>query len=149
MNDDQLAYKLRKALGVFLLPFTEDNVGTYTPTYLGGTTAGATTYTTQQGAWWRFGPIVLATGTVQWSAATGTGNARISLPFASANVSNQNFGGSLWEALVTFANSTPQMLISPNVAYFIMTSPVTNGANTTVAVEAAGLVVFSAFYAID
>lgn len=150
MSDyDQLAYNLRRPLGVYLLPFTEDKFGTYSPTYVGGTTAGATTYTTQQGAWWQLGPIMFVTGTVQWSAATGTGNARISLPTVAANVANQNFSGSLWQSLVTFANSTPQLLISPNTAYFIMTSPISNGANTTVAVEAAGLVVFSAFFAIE
>jgi len=120
--------------------------GTYTPTYLGGTTPGATTYSAQQGAWTRIGNIVFVTGTVAWTAATGTGDARISLPFTAINVANQNHTGSLWQAAVTFANGTPQMLISPNVAYFIMTSPLTNAANTTVAIEAAGIVVFPAAY---
>lgn len=123
-------------------------IGTYAPTYLGGTTPGVTTHTVQQGAWTRLGNLMFVTGTVQWSAATGTGNAQISLPFTSANVANQNHAGSLWQSVVTFANGTPQLLISPNTAFFIMTSPITNGANATVAVEAAGLVVFSATYRI-
>ena len=122
------------------------STGTYVPTYLGGTTAGATTYVVQQGAWTKIGDLVFATGTVQWSAATGTGNAQISLPFTAINVANQNHSGSLWVATVTFANGTPQLLISPNTAYFIMTSPLTNAANTTVAVEAAGVVAWSVAY---
>jgi hypothetical protein len=146
---NQLAYNLRKPLAPYLLPFTSDNLANYTPTYVGGTTAGATTYSVQQGQWWRFGPLVFVTGTVAWTAATGTGNARISLPFTCANVANQNFGGSLFISGVTFANGTPQILISPNTAYFIMTSPLTNAANTTVAVEAAGTVAFSVWYALE
>ena len=122
------------------------STGTYVPTYLGGTTAGATTYVVQQGAWTKIGDLVFVTGTVQWSAATGTGNAQISLPFTAINVANQNHSGSLWVATVTFANGTPQLLISPNTAYFIMTSPLTNAANTTVAVEAAGVVAWSVAY---
>jgi hypothetical protein len=120
--------------------------GTYVPTYLGGTTAGVTTYSVQQGAWTKIGNLVFVTATVQWTAATGTGNAQVSLPFTSANVANQNHSGSLWQATVTFANGTPQLLISPNTAFFIMTSPLTNAANTTVAMEAAGVIVFSAAY---
>lgn len=122
------------------------DTGTYTPTYLGGTTPGATTYTVQQGAWTRIGNMVFVTGTVQWSAATGTGNAQISLPFTAVNVANQNHSGALWIATVTFANGTPQILISPNTAYFIMTSPLTNAANTTVVIEASGVVAFTCHY---
>jgi hypothetical protein len=116
---------------------------------VGGTTAGATTYTTQQGAWWLFGPVMFVTGTVTWTAASGTGTARISLPIAAANVSNQTFGGSAALQSVTFANGSPQIVISPNTAYFILISPLTNAVSTNVAVEAAGTVVFSLFFAIE
>lgn len=121
---------------------------TYTPTYTGGTSAGVTTYSIQQGSWVQLGPIVIALGTIQWTAATGTGDARISLPFASANVSNQNSGGSVWITTVTFANSTPLLLISPNTSYFILSSPLTNAANTQVAVEAAGIIVWTVAYVV-
>ena len=53
---------------------------TYTPTYFGGTTAGATTYSFQQGKWTRIGNLIFVTGAVVWTAATGTGNACIALP---------------------------------------------------------------------
>lgn len=123
--------------------------GTYVPTYLGGTTAGVTTYTTQQGGWTQIGKTVLVTGTLVWTNATGTGNAQISLPFTSANVSNQNYSGSVRVVNVTFANSSPQILLSANAAIFILQSPLTNAAATTVAMEAAGNIVFSLFYFID
>jgi hypothetical protein len=120
--------------------------GTYVPTYVGGTTAGVTTYTTQSGAWVRVGALMVATGTVVWTAATGTGNARISLPLASANVANQNYSGSLRTVNVTFANGTPQIIVVNNSAFFEMQSPLTNAASTTVAVEAAGNIVFTVNY---
>lgn len=120
--------------------------GTYSPTYLGGTTAGATTYTLQQGAWTRIGNVVIVTGTVIWTAATGTGNAQVSLPLTSVNVANQNYSGGLRTINVTFANSTPQIQIVPNTNFFIMLSPLTNAASTNVAMEAAGNIIFTVMY---
>jgi len=122
------------------------STGTYVPTYLGGTTAGATTYSVQQGAWTKIGDLVFVTGSLTWTAATGTGTAIISLPFTSANVANQNHGGSCWISSVTFANGTPLLLISPNTAVFSLFSPLTNAGNTAVAVEAAGTMVFTVAY---
>lgn len=123
--------------------------GTYTPTYLGSATAGVTTYTTQQGAWVRKGKEITVTGTIVWSAATGTGNAQISLPFTSANVTNQNFSGSVRTVNVTFANGTPQILLQANNNFFILQSPLTNAASATVAMEAAGNIVFTITYFLD
>jgi len=122
------------------------DVGTYVPTYLGATTPGVTTYTTQQGAWIRIGAAIFVTGTVVWTAATGTGSAIISLPFAPVNITDQNYSGSVRTVNVTFANNAPQILIVPNAATFILQSPLTNAASTTVVVEAAGNIVFSVFY---
>lgn len=120
--------------------------GTYSPTYLGNTTPGATTYSLQQGAWTRIGNVVIVTGTVVWTAATGTGNANISLPFTAANVSNQFLSGSVRVDSVTFANGTPQVVIAPNTAFFNLISPITNAVGTTVAIEAAGNIIFTIVY---
>ncbi len=122
------------------------DTGTFTPTYLGGTTAGVTTYTLQQGAWVRLGNVVIATGTVVWSAATGTGAANISLPFTSQNVANQFFSGSVRVDGVTFANGTPEVIVSPNSAFFFLVTPITNAASPALVVEAAGNVVFTISY---
>lgn len=120
--------------------------GVYTPTYLGGSTPGTTTYSVQQGSYTRIGNVVFFTATVVWTNATGTGDARISLPFTAANVTNQNFSGSVRLVNVTFASGSPQMQITSNTAYFIMVSPATNAAGTTVAIEAAGNIIASGFY---
>lgn len=119
---------------------------TYTPTYLGSVTPGATTYSVQFGAWVRIGKVAIVTGTITWTAATGTGDVNVSLPFTAENVTNQNFSLSLRNTGVTFANGTPQGQILPNTAFFTLQSPITNGASTPVAVEAAGTIIFTATY---
>lgn len=63
------------------------NWTSWTPTVVGGTTAGATTYTTQSGQYMRIGNVVIAQWIVSYSAATGTGDIVIGgLPLTIANV---------------------------------------------------------------
>jgi len=150
MSDyDQLAYKLRKPLAPYFPSFTADNLGTYVPTYIGGTTAGVTTYSTQQGSYMLIGPMCFFTCTVVWTNATGTGSAVFSLPFTPAATANQNYAISVRTVNVTFANGTPQGLIVPSSATFILQSPLTNAASTTVVVEVAGNVIASGFYFLE
>lgn len=110
----------------------------YTPTYLGGTTAGVTTYSLQQGQYIRLGNVVLVTGNVTWTASTGTGNAQVSLPFTPTF----RGAGALWVQNVTFANGTPQIQIAAQ-NFFLMYSPLTNAAGAIVQMEAAGDVRFT------
>lgn len=146
LSDQKLARRIAAILPGLRFPLQDQD--TYTPTY-DGATPGTTTYTTQQGAWARIGKCIFVTGTIVWTAATGTGNAQISLPVASANVSNQNYSGSVRTVNVTFANSSPQILLTSNASIFILQSPLTNAASTTVQVEAAGNIVFSLFYFVE
>jgi hypothetical protein len=118
------------------------DLGSYLPTYVGGTTAGVTTYGTQTGSYIRVGRTMFVLGQVQWTAATGTGEARISLPFAPSAV---NSSGSVWNSNVTFANGSPQMLIL-GTSYFVMDSPLTNAGSTRSNIEAVGNIVFSLTY---
>lgn len=120
--------------------------GTYTPTMTGETTAGATTYTTQVGAWERIGNVIHVTGRVIWSAATGTGNINISLPFTSRNTANLSTPVSIYADGITFAAGAPAGLVIPNVAYFRLFYPATNAGATFIQVEAAGEVAWSVTY---
>lgn len=115
---------------------------TYTPTY-NGATPGVTTYTFQSGAWTRNDNEITVRGQVNWSAATGTGDAQISLPFAPGA---GNFTGALWLSSVTFAAGSPELRLSAGDTFFTMISPATNAAGTVVAVEAAGVVVWTVTY---
>jgi hypothetical protein len=63
--------------------------GTFTPTTVGSTIAGAGTYTTQTGRYTKIGRMVYITAFINQTAHTGTGNMRLaSLPFTSANNAN-------------------------------------------------------------
>jgi hypothetical protein len=117
----------------------------YTPTYLGGTTAGATTYTTQEGWYARINNLVFVNGIVVWTAATGTGSAVISLPFV-IDVTRARATAVVRTINVTFANGSIQVIVSSTLASFTMESPLTNAGSTAVAVEAAGNVTFSLWY---
>lgn len=120
---------------------------TYTPTMIGETTAGATTYTTQNGQYTQIGNIIFAWGYVVWTAATGTGNMIISLPFARNNA-NIVMPVTLYVDGITFASGAPMGAVVPGAAYFRLYYPASNAATTVIAVEAAGQVGFTAVYAL-
>lgn len=124
---------------------------TYTPTYFGGTTPGTTTYSVggQVGGYARIGNLVTAWGTLVWINATGTGNARISLPFTASASANNNVAAYVRTVAVTFANGSVQAQVAAGTNYIEMLSPATNAASTTLAVEAAGNIIFTVAYPID
>lgn len=118
--------------------------GTYTPTYEGGTTPGVTTYSAQTGRYTRTGDFVTVWGTVIWTAASGTGNAQISLPFSATATT----AGALRVQNLTFANGSVQAQVASGTSFILIHSPATNAAGTNVAVEAAGTVIFEISYPI-
>ena len=66
----------------------------FTPTLTGSTTAGVTTYNSQVGYYSRVGNFVFVTGTIDISAATGTGGALIGgFPIAISNTSGYRVSG--------------------------------------------------------
>jgi hypothetical protein len=119
---------------------------TWIPTYLGATTAGVTTYTTQKGFYARVGNIIVFTGRVIWTAATGTGIAIISIPLTAQNTTDMRYAIALRSSGLTFANNNVVGSLAPNTAAFSMTSLLTNAVPTDVNVEAAGDVIFSGFF---
>lgn len=84
--------------------------GTFTPTLVGQSTAGSTTYTAQQGYYTRIGNLVTIQGRMAITAATGTGAVNLtSFPFTIKNQTNGNANGTMlfgsatwtWPALTT------------------------------------------------
>lgn len=125
--------------------YAESTTGAYLPTYFGSTTAGVTTYTTQVGDWTRIGRIAIVTGQVVWTAATGTGNARVGMPGNLAPATDSV--GALYLNGVTFANSAPETIIqSSGGGQLRLFSPLTNAVPTEVAIEAAGEIRFAIIY---
>lgn len=94
--------------------------GTFTPVVSGTTTAGAATYTRQQGEFTRIGNKVMFSIGLGWSAHTGTGNIVITgLPYTS-----RNFGGRGWACSVYYnglavgAGKELAVLLTPNSSQF-------------------------------
>lgn len=77
--------------------------GTWTPTLVGGTTPGTTTYASQNGYYVRVGNMVTCYARIVITGATGTGQARVSLPFT---VKNQTNGTVLGSAGITPTGAT-------------------------------------------
>jgi hypothetical protein len=149
MSSEQFARKideiLRRLDALEATPHSIYAKGTFTPAY-DGVTPGTTTHTVQQGVYRRLGDRVDFALTLAWTAATGTGAVRIGgLPFASANVANQNVSGSIYHTGLTFANGSVVVLLAPNAALRLF-SPATNAAGTELTVEAAGVLVISGTY---
>lgn len=117
----------------------------YTPTYIGGTTAGTTTYTTQQGSYVRFGRLVIAFVNLAWSAATGTGEARISLPVAAASDVALYAGFARYSA-VTWTGTAPQVVLNSGNSYFRMQGVSSDAGATITNIEAAGAAAITLVY---
>lgn len=119
---------------------------TYTPTYLGASTSGTTTYSTQAGFYIRIFRVVFFCGQVVWTNATGTGAAVVSLPLTPDSTTNMRYGVSVRTTTVTFANGSVQARIAPADPRIFFDSPATNAASTTINVEAAGDIIFAGFF---
>lgn len=123
--------------------------GTYTPTYEGGSSAGVTTYTTQAGFYVRSGNMIFFMVRITWTAATGTGNAQVSLPFTAKNTTSKEYAIGVWSSGLTFANGNVVGRILENQAFFTFQSLLTNASPSASAVEAAGDIIASGWYTID
>jgi hypothetical protein len=119
---------------------------TYTPTYYGLSSAGTTTYSTRQGQYVRIGNLVIAQFNITWTAATGTGNAAISLPYPAA--AGYPFAIPIYTADVTFAATGVMGLVQTGTNYVLLGTPTSNAATATLAVEAAGTIIGTAIYMI-
>lgn len=118
----------------------------YIPSYFGLTTAGVTTYVGQVGVYIVYGNVVLFHAWVSWSAATGTGQAAVTLPFTTANVTNRRGSVSVATANVTFAATGVQGIFLPNTNYVSFSTPGSNVAPGAVNVEAAGEIYMSGWF---
>ena len=66
----------------------------WTPTVFGDAVAGVGTYTTQQGYYTQIGELLHFTAKVIWTAHTGTGDLRMTLPLPVRTLANyEPFGG--------------------------------------------------------
>lgn len=120
----------------------------YTPTYTGGTTAGTTTYARQLGAYVRVGRKVTAWVDLSWTNATGTGNGRVSLPFAAAS-DLLIYSGSLRLTGTSWTGADPEIVMGGGNSYFELQGVSSNAAPTVAPVEAAAAIAATVVYLTD
>ena len=89
--------------------------GTFTPTLAGASTAGTTTYTTQQGSYTKIGRQVTISIRLSYSAATGTGEYRVgNFPFTVSNDSMEYIAPLITSNLNWNGGTYIQVYVIPN-----------------------------------
>jgi hypothetical protein len=124
--------------------------GTWTPTIIGTATAGVGTYTTQVGVYTKVGRLITISGTVIWTAHTGTGNMAIqAIPFPSLNLPS----GIEYMAVPEFTNMTMPALTTPMVlltnagtAIYVYSQAVGSGTLNALTMDSAAAIYFSLTY---
>ena len=98
--------------------------GTWTPTLVGGTTSGTTTYDIQSGSYVKIGKTVICQLSLNIASKTGTGDIKISLPFTATG----RFSGS--PLIFNFTTSNQQVnLYGPSGNFaFISKRNISDGA---------------------
>jgi hypothetical protein len=123
--------------------------GTFTPTIVGTTAAGAGTYTTQVGFYTKIGNRVLFTLYLVWTEHTGTGNLRISaLPFTASSTANSFHTVSIWNSNIALtAGNLIQAYVNVNSANINLEQyPTGGGAAATIPMDTAGLIIATGHY---
>jgi hypothetical protein len=125
-------------------------VGTWTPTVEGSTSAGTGTYAGQLGRYTKIGNIVHFSAWINVSGHTGTGDMRITgLPFAAANLTaiRAAVPAGYFAGLTVPANSVPTGYVVNNTSYIQMSSMATAGSGTAnLAMDAAFQLALSGTY---
>ena len=124
-------------------------LGTFTPTISGATTAGAGTYTTQAGFYHRIGNVIYVVATVIWTAHTGTGTLLLTaLPFTVRNQANYVPVGTFNPINIAIpaggsGSSMTFQLNTTRAAPFVYRA---NNTNVNYTLGASGTVQYSGFY---
>lgn len=121
--------------------------GTFTPTVVGTGTAGAGTYTTQQGRYTKIGRQVFFEISLAWTAHTGTTNMNISgLPFTAAATHNTIVSSGYSAITFTGTNVSARVLASSTTVQPIQFS--SGVTYTAIAIDTAGQIDVAGCYVV-
>lgn len=134
--------------GVYSTLFSDYEEGTFTPTIVGTTSAGAGTYVTQTGRYTKIGDRVLFDIVIAWSAHTGTGNMRIAgLPYMpQASIFNSCAIGQFTDISLTAGNYASAFVRDDAAEIQFLQLVVGGGANGVVAMDGSGGIQISGSY---
>jgi hypothetical protein len=124
--------------------------GAWSPTMVGSTVAGTTTYSVQSATYTKIGNVVTIQGYVTWTNATGTGNIKLgNLPFTANSTYYCHILVNTNNITLTASNTCNLMEtdLNGNEA-FIYQSPVGGGTLTAVAMDTSGALYFGGSYVI-
>ena len=122
----------------------------FTPVATGGTSSGTGTYTTQSGKYQKVGNLVFVKLVLIWSAHTGTGTLRISLPFTVKNDGIPTAANITYLVGVTFdTNKILMPEFENNKAYISFYEAATNTGATALDIEAAASLYLSGWIEVE
>ena len=120
--------------------------GTFTPTIVGTTLAGAGTYTAQVGRYTKVGNLVRFQVFITWSAHTGTGNMRVAgLPFVNVNVTDAQSPVAVAPSSLTFSNSLSAFTVQNTTQVYLRTYA-TGGAEADLPIDTAASIRIAGVY---
>jgi hypothetical protein len=121
--------------------------GTFTPIIGGATTAGAGTYSTQVGRYTRIGNRVFITGTLAWSAHSGTGNMYIGgMPYVPNNAAQNRPVLSVIADGLTYTGTSLGCYFAAGFALAYLYNQSSNTALVGVTMDSSGYIAFSGHY---
>jgi hypothetical protein len=130
---------------------TQYTEGTWTPAIAGSTVAGAGTYTVQNGTYTRIGNMVFLSGTVTWTAHTGTGNMLLTgLPITSRNVAGYHYDLNAILSNISLPAGVVEINaeLTANTTTLVLEATRNNNTNLPVGMDATGTVDLTGFYLI-
>lgn len=124
--------------------------GSFVPTVYGSSVTGAGTYSTQVGLYTRVNNLVTAFANINWTAHTGSGNARYTLPFTAVNPAASYQVpftiGYLNNFSLTASNIALLDTIAGAAALEMYQYPVGGGALSAVTLDTSAQILFSGTY---
>lgn len=125
-------------------------VGTFTPTVFGRSTAGAGTYTIQNGAYSRINNLVTVSVSLLWTAHTGSGTTAFSLPYTSfAGINTPGFSiANISNFALTASNIATIYVPNATAACYLQQYPVGGGASSAVTLDTSAEISFSGTFPI-
>jgi len=120
--------------------------GTFSPTIVGGTTAGTASYSSQVGKYTKIGNVVYFDISLYWSSGTGTGAIKIAgLPFQNTAGGNMGFGSDNLALTANYFASFAQVLGTQTNIEFYQT-PLGGGGLANINYDAAANIWVTGFY---
>lgn len=116
----------------------------YTPTVYGSSVTGSGTYTVQTGFYREIGDALYLQIDIEWTAHTGSGELRVTIPSGYTFVGNCIQSGVLVED-ITFTN-TPFLIAYNGQSHLRLNQNISGGSPSTVSLPSAGRIIFTGWF---